>query len=146
MISNRMIIELLNVVVLWLNALPPSRGVSSTYIPRTFMTGTALDYNKHCKLPFGAYIETHEENKQMNSLDEWTRGAICIGPTANFQGSYKFMYLHTGRSITIKPYKEIPMPASVISRVEAMAIHEDQKSTIDFTDRHGQPLEDPDEA
>jgi hypothetical protein len=36
------------------------------------------------------------------------------------------------------------MPESVVSRVNTMTTREDQKSTIDFTDRHGQPLEDPD--
>jgi hypothetical protein len=42
--------------------------------------------------------------------------------------------------------KDIPMPASIISRIKTMATHDGQKSTMDFTDRHGQPLEDPDEA
>jgi hypothetical protein len=137
-ILNRMIIELINVVFLWRNAFPPSSGVSSAYSPRTIMTGTALDYNKQCKLPFGAYVETREENKRKNSMDERTRGTICLGPTANFQGSYKFMCLHTGRHITI--------PASIISHVEDMVISEDHTSTMDFTDRHGQPQKDYDEA
>jgi hypothetical protein len=37
------------------------------------------------------------------------------------------------------------MPASIISRVETMAIREDQKSIMDFTDRHGEPLGGPDD-
>jgi hypothetical protein len=60
-ISNRMIVELINFVVLWLNAFPPLSGVSKTYSTRTIMTGTTLDYKKHCKLPFGVYVETHED-------------------------------------------------------------------------------------
>jgi hypothetical protein len=51
-----MIVEIINLIVLWLNAFPPSRGVSKTY-----MTGTTLDYAKHWKLPFGAYVEMHEK-------------------------------------------------------------------------------------
>jgi hypothetical protein len=62
MIPNQMIIELLNFCVLCLNAFPPSRGFSSIYNPRIIMTETALDYNKHCELPFGACIETYEED------------------------------------------------------------------------------------
>jgi hypothetical protein len=54
------------------------------------MTGTTLDYNKHCQLPFGAYVETHKENDPTNTMVERTRGAICLGPTANFQESYIF--------------------------------------------------------
>jgi hypothetical protein len=86
-IPNCMIVELVNFVVLWLNAFPPSSGVSKTYSPRTIMTGTTLDYSKHCKIPFGAYVETHEENNPTNNMKERTRAAICLGPTANFQGS-----------------------------------------------------------
>jgi hypothetical protein len=81
------IIELVNFVTLWLNAFPSSSGVSDTFIPRTIMTGTTLDFAKHCKVPFGAYVETHEGKKPTNTMVERTRGAICLGPSANFQGS-----------------------------------------------------------
>jgi hypothetical protein len=90
---SRMIIELIHFVVLWLNAFPSSSGVSNTYSPRTIMTGTTLDYNKHCRLPFVAYVETHEDNDTTNTMVERNRGAICLGPTANFQGSYNFSVL-----------------------------------------------------
>jgi hypothetical protein len=103
-VPNRIIVELINFVVLWLNAFPPASGISQTYSPRTIMTGTTLDYKKHCRLPFGAYVETHEENKPTNTLKERTRAAICLGPTANFQGSYKFLCLRTGRRITRKQF------------------------------------------
>jgi hypothetical protein len=69
-VPNRMIVELINFVVLWLNDFPPSSGISQTYSPRTIMTGTTLDYKTHCRLPFGAYVETHEENKPSNTLKE----------------------------------------------------------------------------
>jgi hypothetical protein len=101
-LPSRMIIQLIHFVVLWLNAFPPSSGVSNTYSPRTIMTGTTLDYNKHCRLPFGAYVETHEDNDTTNTMVERTRGAICLGPTANFQGSYRFFCLNTGRRVTRK--------------------------------------------
>jgi hypothetical protein len=99
---NRMIVELINFVVLWLNAPPPSSWVSKTYIPRTSMTGTTFDYNKHCKLPYGAYVETHKMNTPTNTTKERTRAAICLGPTANFLGSYKFLCRRTGCRITRK--------------------------------------------
>jgi hypothetical protein len=107
---NRMIVELIKFVVLWLNDFPPSSGISKTYSPRTIRTGTTLDYNKHCKLLFGAYVETHEMNTPTNTMKEITRAAICLGPTANFQGSYKFLCLRTGRRITRKQFRELPMP------------------------------------
>jgi hypothetical protein len=120
-IPNRMVVELVNFVVLWLKAFPPSSSVSDTYSPMTIMTGTTLDYKKHYKLTFGAYLETHEEHIQTNTMSERTRGASCLGPTANFQGSYKFLCLRTGRRITRKQFKEVPMPTSITRTLEALA-------------------------
>jgi hypothetical protein len=115
-----MIIELVNYVVLWLNAFPPSICVYDTYSARSIVTGTALDYAKHCKMPFGSYVEAREDLVRTHTLEEHTRGAIWLGPTANFQGSYKFMCMHTGRRITQKQFKQLSMPQSVIKLVEAM--------------------------
>jgi hypothetical protein len=136
-LPSRMIIELIHFLVLWLNAFPPSSGVSITYSPRTIMTGTTLDYNKHCRLPFGAYVETHEENDPTNTMAERTIGVICLGPTANFQGSYNFFPLDTGRRVTQNKFREIPMPASVIKRVAAFALRDTQAVELVFTDRNG---------
>jgi hypothetical protein len=132
-----MIIELIHFVVLWLNAFPPSSGVSSTYSPITIMTGTTLDYNKHCRLPFGAYVETHEDNGATNTIVERTRGSICLGPTANFQGSCKFFCLDTGRRVTRKQFREVPMPASVIKRIAEFAERDQQAGELVFTERNG---------
>jgi hypothetical protein len=57
-LPSRMIIKLIDFVVLWLNASLLSSGVSNTYSLMTIMMGTTLDYNKHFRLPFGAYVET----------------------------------------------------------------------------------------
>jgi hypothetical protein len=100
------------------------------------MTGTKLDYNKHCRLPFGAYVETHGENDPTNTMVERTRGAI-LGPMANFQGSYKFLCLDTGRHVTRKQFRETTMPASVIKRVAAFSLRDKQAGELVFTDRNG---------
>jgi hypothetical protein len=151
---GRMIIEMLANVVLWINAFPPKIGVSKTVSPRTIMTGTALDFNKHCQTPFGAYAEVHEDRNITNTMSERTQPAICLGPTANFQGSYKFLSLRTGKSKTRKQFKELPMPDSIIKPVDAMSEREQQDKTITFSDRPGNkitniydsPVEDTDEA
>jgi hypothetical protein len=75
-IPGRMIIELVNYVVLCLNAFLPSSRVSDTYSPRTIGMGTALDYVNHCKLPCGAYSEAHEAQLRMNTTDECNHGTI----------------------------------------------------------------------
>jgi hypothetical protein len=67
---------------------------------------------------------------------------MCLGTTANFQGSYKFHSLRTGKRITRKQFKELPMPDSIIKRVEAMAEREQQEKTITFSDRSGNAITD----
>jgi hypothetical protein len=131
-IPGWMIIEMLANVVLWINAFTPSRGVSKTFSPCTIMTGTALGFNKHCQIPCGAYAEVHEDNNITTTMTERTQPAICLGPTANFQGSYKFLSLKTGKRITGKQFKELPMPNSVIRKIEAMATRNNQDKVITF--------------
>jgi hypothetical protein len=141
----RIIIELMNFVTLWLNDFPPSSGVSDTFSPRTIMTGITLDFAKHYKVPFGAYVETHEENKPTNTMVERTRRAICLGPSSNFQGSYKLVCLRTGRKIIRKQFREVPMPTSVMKRVAAIAFRDKRPGNMEFTDRNRIPITDDDD-
>ncbi|CAB9530779.1 expressed unknown protein [Seminavis robusta] len=46
----------------WLNVFTPSPGVSGLISPRELMTGQRIDYNKHCKLEYGAYAQVHEQH------------------------------------------------------------------------------------
>jgi hypothetical protein len=54
-------------------------------------------------------------------MAERTRETICLGPTANFQGSYKLLCLKTARRVTIKQFKELTMPTSGIKRIAEIA-------------------------
>ena len=56
-------------------------------------------------------------------MEEQTVSVICLGPTENFQGSYKILYLKTGQVVTRKQkIREIQMPIWVIQHVEARAM------------------------
>ena len=94
-----MIIEMIYNCVLWINAFPPKGGVSDSLSPRTLLTGVKFDYNCHCKVVFGAYAQVYEENLPTNSQQARTLGAICLGPSGNLQGGYKFMNLRTGNKL-----------------------------------------------
>ena len=94
-----MMIELVNYAVSWLNNFPPKGGVSSTLSPRTIFTGVQLDFNKHCKIEFGAYAQVHEENEPTNSIKPRTTGAIALGSKYHLQGGYNFFSLNTGKVI-----------------------------------------------
>jgi hypothetical protein len=140
---RRMVIELAKYVVLMLNSFPPGSGLSRTYSPRTIMTGKQLDFAKHCKIPFGAYAQTHEDRDVTNTIDkDRTEGGICLGPTGNSEGSYTFLSLRTGRQITRGHFYEVPTPGVVIRRVLAMAIAEKQHDGLLFEDRNGATVDD----
>ena len=60
--------------------------------------------------------------------------AIVLGPTGNFQGTYKFLSLATGKKIMRRVFTPYPMPDSVIRKNgKSTAL----PSIFDFADRNG---------
>jgi hypothetical protein len=103
----------------------PLYGSTNPHHPVGFVAhlaqeGTYLDYDNHYNLPFGAHVEIHEENDPTNNMLEREKGEICFDPTANFQGSYKFLCLESVRRSTHKKINETPMPSSVIKHIKAI--------------------------
>ena len=135
------VVRLICNAVLWLNALPNDNGVSQDFSPRYLLTGRDLSYDKHVRLPFGAYVQTHEEHT--NDLRHRTLGAICLGPTGNSQGGHYFMSLTSGARIIRHRWTPLPMPADAIQRVTQMGRAQHMPSTVTFSDRHGREIEDP---
>ena len=83
--------------VFLLNLFPPADGVSATLSPRSLVTGFQLDYNKHCRLEFGTYVQTHEEHDK--SMATRTMDGTALRPTGNAQGGHYFFSLNTGRRL-----------------------------------------------
>ena len=79
-----------------LNVVPREAGISKTLSPMELLCGRSLDFQKHCALAPGSYCLVHEEHLPRNSMRERATGAIAIGPTANLQGSYRFLSLKSG--------------------------------------------------
>jgi hypothetical protein len=100
-----------------LNRFPPKGGISDTLSPKTIMTGETLNYKKRLSLAIGQYCQVHEEETPCNSQVPRTKGAIVLGTSGNAQGGFKFMSLTTGKKITRRSWDEIPMPDTVIARV-----------------------------
>ena len=110
MIPKIMITEMIYNCVLWINAFPPKGVVSTSISPRTLLTGLKFDYNCPCKIAFGDYAQVHEEKFPTNSQQARTLGAICIVPSGNLRGGYKFMNLQTGNKLTHHRWTALPMP------------------------------------
>jgi hypothetical protein len=91
-------------------------GVSEIYGPKTIMSGEIIDFKKF-SLPFGTYCQVHEEKLPQNSLAERTLGAISLGPSGNAPGRHNFFTLNTSRVITRRSWDVIPMPKSMVDRV-----------------------------
>jgi len=90
-----LIVEIAYNTVFWLNCFPHKEGIHNTLSPHTIVTGSNIDFNKHCRLQFGTYVQMHEQHN--NSLLPRMTGAIALCPTGNEQGSYYFLSLHTGK-------------------------------------------------
>ena len=74
-IPKLMTIELNYFIAHCLNSFPPKGGVSMTLSPSAIVTAFVMHYKKHCKLEFGEYVQTHEENAPRNSMQPITIGA-----------------------------------------------------------------------
>ena len=81
-LPGKVTIELVYSCMFWWNAMIKFTGVSGTLSPRTIVTGMTLDYNKHYKLQFGEYVQTHEITNKLTK-HERTVGALAIRPTGN---------------------------------------------------------------
>eukprot|EP00957_Ditylum_brightwellii_P093395 7111690-Ditylum_brightwellii.AAC.1 len=113
-----MITKMVTFCIVRLNTFPPRSGISSTYSPYAILCGSNLSYKQHCKVPFGAYIQTHEENAPTNLMKDRTIGAFSLGPSFNMQGGYTFLNLATGQIITRRKFTKLPMQESIIKRAE----------------------------
>jgi hypothetical protein len=123
-----------------LNYFPPKGGISDIISPRTIMTGETLNYKTQLNLRLGQYCQVHEEGLPRNGQHARAQGAICLGPSGNQQGGFRFMNLATGQRITRRTWDILPMPNSVIDRVNALG--KDQPELFIFTDRKGRPIGD----
>jgi hypothetical protein len=139
----RIVIEMVYSSNFWLNSFPPEDGVSVELSPRAIIAGLEINYEKHCQIEFGSYVQTHEEHN--NSMASRTTGAIALRPTGNEQGGYYFFSLSTGRRINRNRWTPLPMPNDVIVRVRNMARRANANRGLAFTDRHGNPVPNEDD-
>lgn len=140
-LPRRLLTELVYYAVFWLNSFPAADGISSTISPRSLITGHVIDYNTHCQLEFGEYVQTHESHD--NTLAARTTGALALRPTGNIQGGFYFYSLNTGRILNRNRWTPLPMPADVIDHIARLARTERATEPI-FTDGHGNPIPDDD--
>jgi hypothetical protein len=94
-LPHQQIVEIAYNAVFWINCFPHKNGIHNMLSTQTIVMGSKIDFNKHCRLQFGSYVQMHQPHN--NSLLPRTAGAIVLRPTGNEQGSYYFLSLHTGK-------------------------------------------------
>ena len=87
---------------------------------RNITTGLIIDYNKHCKLQFGEYLQIHEYHDKRTGIER-TIGYLALRPTGNEQGGYYLYIIMTGSKININLCTPQPIPCDVISHIFALA-------------------------
>ena len=115
----------------WLNIFTDVNGVSSKLSPRLIITSKAIDYNAHCKIECGKYVQTHKEHDK--SVQVRSTGVIDMQPIGNSQGGHLFFSLNTGRTLSRRKWNEFLMPGEVLERVHKIS-HRRINGVI-FTDR-----------
>ena len=104
-----------------LNDVQAFDGVSSTISPATIITGRPPTNLAHLRLNFGDYVHLTVETPPYNSMKPHTVPCIALRPTLNYQGSYYFMDLHTGRRRHGRTWQCLPITANVITAVDKLA-------------------------
>ena len=124
------VIEMVYTAVFLRNMFALKGGVSQTQSPSEIILNRKLNFNAHCKVEFGEYVQTHEEHD--NSMQARTIGAIATRPI-NDDGAYYFVNLETERCINRRSWTSLPMPASVIKQVHCLARRAKGKKQLPFT-------------
>jgi len=75
-LPNRLVVEVVYNAMFWLNCFLQKTGIHAPMSPHTIVTGSNIDYNKHCKPQFGSYTQVHEHHN--NSMFPGTSGAIAL--------------------------------------------------------------------
>jgi hypothetical protein len=114
-------------VIYWLNQIPKEGQDLS---PRDkILGGQGLDCKLHCRLPFGAYVQVHDDRQVTNDMRSRTTGAINLGPTGSIQGAHIFLSLTTGEIIIRRTWTELPIPLEVVIRMEELSFNQNDDIT-----------------
>jgi hypothetical protein len=118
-----------------LNCFPPRGGTSDFYSPRMIMHKEVLDYEKHCVVPYGSYVQAHDENDPTHSLKPRAIDGIYLRFLSNLQGGHNIMNLMTGQVIKQRQVTMIPMTQHIIECVHKLAQREKMPEGMKVTSK-----------
>ena len=125
-----------------LNFFPPRGGVSPYYSPRMILHQQNLEYNKHCAIAFGTYVQAHHEPTATNSQSPRTLDCIYLRYVDNLQGGHQLLDLRTGKTIKRRTVTQVPITQHVIDLVHEMADNDGMQAGLKIETRSGKILFD----
>jgi hypothetical protein len=114
-LSGIMVVRMVLHIIKFVNGFPRRGGVKH-YSPGEIMTNRRIHVNA-VVVSFGVYCQIAENVEPQNSLAPRTRGAISLGNSGNLSGGQMFLALDTGATVIRHQWVVLPMPSSVIDRV-----------------------------
>ena len=94
--------------------------------PRVSFSGRQVNQLLDFRAAFSEYAQCTVPNTD-NTMNAHTEDCIVMLPTGNRTGSVKMMSIRTGRLITRDQFKILPMPSTVITKLNEMAAAEGRK-------------------
>jgi len=85
------------IIVLFNSSFPHKNGIHVMKSPTAIIIRSHIDCQKNCEQRFGSFVPSTSTTKK--SLLPQTSRKISLQPTGNIQGSYKFLYLNSGKCI-----------------------------------------------
>ena len=85
----------------------------SNLLPQKIVTQREIDFKKYCKVKSGSYVEASTDSIVTNDMMSRTHGCIALGPLGNWKDSTKCFDLYTGKVVTRRTMKEVPMPDQI---------------------------------
>jgi hypothetical protein len=124
------------------NFFPPTGGISPYYSPQMIMHRKSLDFEKHCSIPFGSYVQAHTKPDPKHTQHPCTLDCIYLRYVDNNQGGHHLLDLQTGCTIKRCTITTIPITENVIDLVHSMAENDNMKTGLEIETRSGTILYD----
>jgi hypothetical protein len=122
-----MVIALVAGATKWINAFPPTNGVSKTMSPAMIVQGLSKPNLRYKRIVYGSYALVYMGTR--NDMIARSIPVIALNPSKEHGGNY-FMSLYSGKMLHSYEWAELPIDDEVISRVEELATHENAATMV----------------
>jgi hypothetical protein len=92
-------------------------------------------WNKHCSVPFGAYVQAHNEPNFKNSQQPRAIDCIYLRYIDNIQGGHHLLDLNTGYTIKRRSITQVPITNNIIGLVHKLADANGIKEGLKITNK-----------